>query len=79
MTFAFQIFAVLVLVLFVVALIMGLKSWRIHTVIMVALTFLSAMTLLVLSGLVLYTHSQWRMVIEGPPGMPEQGLRYRTA
>ena len=74
----FQIFAGLVIVLFIVALIMGFKSWRIHTIVMLLLVFLCAVAFMVLSGMVLRTHSRWRMISEGPPGQHEKGLKYRT-
>jgi hypothetical protein len=67
MSLFFQIFAGALLILFLVALFMGFKSWRIHTVIMLLLVFLSGMTTLVMAGLVLQTHSAWRAILQGPP------------
>ena len=74
----FQIIAGLVFVLFTVAVIMGFKSWRIHTIMMLVCVFLTAMIFMVLSGMVLRAHAQWRMLAEGPPGQHEKGLVFRT-
>ncbi|MDH3716999.1 MAG: hypothetical protein OES79_02650 [Planctomycetota bacterium] len=74
----FQIFAGILLILFLVALFMGFKSWRIHTVIMLLLVFLSGMTTLVMAGMVLQTHSAWRAILQGPPGQREEGLIHKT-
>ena len=74
----FQIIAGLVFVLFTVAVIMGFKSWRIHTIMMLVCVFLTAMTFMVLSGMVLRAHAQWRMLAEGPPGNHKKGLIDRT-
>ncbi len=74
----FQIFAGLLFILFLVALVMGFKSWRVHTVMMALLVFLTTVCLLVLSGMALQAHSAWRTILEGPAGQREEGLIYQT-
>jgi hypothetical protein len=74
----FQIFAGILVVLFLVAVIMGHKSWKAHTIIMVFVVFLSAFSFMCLSGMVLKTHKSWREILHGPYGKPEEGLIQKT-
>ena len=72
------IVAGLSVVLFLVAIIMSHKSWKIHTLILVFLVFCAACATLWISAQTLKVHQVWREILEGPPGKREEGLIAQT-
>ncbi len=65
-------------ILFLVAIIMSHKSWKVHTIIMVFLVFLAASTTMVLSVQALKAHQAWREILHGKPGERLVGLISKT-
>ncbi|MEE2705787.1 MAG: hypothetical protein VX988_01985 [Planctomycetota bacterium] len=74
----FQICGGVAVILFLVAVSMSYKSWRWYTIFFACVVFFASGVLYWLSVQTLKTHQTWRQIIEGPPGKPEEGLRYQT-
>jgi hypothetical protein len=80
----FQICGGLAVILFLVAVSMSYKSWRVHTIILACFVFFATGALYWLSVQTLKTHQKWREIIEGPahedkPGLQHKlGLRYQV-
>lgn len=73
-----QLLGAVALILFLVALIMGHKSWRVHTIILVVLVMGASCTMFWFSWMTLRTHQSWRTILHGPPGKAELGLIAQT-
>lgn len=65
-------------ILFLVATIMGHKSWKVHTIIMVFLIFMAASATMVFSVQALKAHQAWREILHGKPGERATGLIAKT-
>lgn len=73
-----SILAGLGIILFLVALIMSHKSWKVHTLIMVFLIFSAASVAMWLSMQTLKTHQSWREILYGQPNDRAAGLIAKT-